>query len=114
MNYRVVGSNTVVFGTAGLVTGYGTIVSCKRKHGGDKLELKDEEGRVFCVIYFNDKDECEFTAIFKTDVTLPARGDALSIASLANCRLDDFDIEWQNEKERMLTIRATRYPGVTG
>lgn len=110
-NYTIIGSNQVKFGTKDLVTGFGTILSCKRKRGGDKVELKDEEGRVFCVIYFNDKDECEFNAIFSTDVDLPERGDTVTIAGIA-CLVDDFDVAWENEKERQLTIRATRYPGV--
>ena len=51
--------------------------------------------------------------IFDSSTSIPARGDALDICGLSNVRVDEVDHKWENEKERMLTIRGTRYAHLT-
>lgn len=113
-NYTVVGDDDVEFGTAGVgYSAIGVIVSASRKEGGDKLEIKDREGRVYVVIYFNDKDECEIEVIFETGVTVPSRGDAIDVCGVVDVLVDEIEHVWENEKERMLKIRGTKYAGIT-
>ena len=108
MAARIKGNNTITWGAGG-VGNLGKIQSGTKKLGGDKVELLDENGEVFCVIYFNDKNECEFEAIFLSSVTLPARGDAITIAGVVNALVDDIEEKWVNNNAKMFTIRATKY-----
>jgi hypothetical protein len=102
------GNNTIVWGAGGAAS-LGKIQSGSRKLGGDKIELLDEEGEVFSAIYFNDKNECEFEAIFLSTVILPVRGDAITIGGIAACYVDDIEEKWANNNAKMFTIRATKY-----
>lgn len=111
-NYLIVGTAgaDIEFGTGEVgYTAIGTIVSGGHDHGGDKLEIKGRQGGVIAVVYFNDKDECEIEVIFDSSASLPERGDSLSLCGLANVLCDGWKKAWENEKECMLTIRATRY-----
>lgn len=110
MAHKIKGNNLVSIGAAGTVSGtWGKIQSASRKHGGEKLELKDENGETFCTIWFDDKDACEFKAIFQSNIILPTRGDAITIGGVVGAYIDDFDIDWENTAAKMLTIRATKY-----
>lgn len=114
-NFLIVGTAgaNFEFGTDGAgYTAIGTIVDAKRSDDGDKLELKDRKGAVFVVIYFNDKNECSINVIFDSTVDLPVRGDALSLCELTDVLCDKIEHVWSNEKERMVTITATRYDGL--
>ena len=108
MAARIKGNNTITWG-AGDAASLGKIQSASRKLGGDKVELLDEDGEVFCVIYFNDKNECEFEAVFLSTVTLPERGDTITIGCITNALVDDLDEKWSNKNAKMFTIRATKY-----
>ena len=111
MAATIVGNNTITWG-AGAGASMGKVQSATQKRGGDKVELLDENGEVFCVIYFNDKDECEFTAIFLSTVTLPARGSTITIGGVAACRVDDYEVMWENTNAKKFTIRATKYANI--
>jgi len=109
-NYRIVGNQNAEFGTESVGgAGIGVILSASRKDSGDKLEIKDTNGNVFIVIYFNDKGECEIKAIFDSTVTLPVRGDTLDICGLVGTLVDEIDHDWDNGRERQVTIRSTFY-----
>lgn len=109
-NYTIVGSNAVEFGTDGAgATGLGVITSCTRKDGGDKLEIKDRQGNVYIVIYFNAKGECELEVIYDSTLTVPDRGDSMMIGGSVTCLVDEVEHKWSNEKERSMIIRATKY-----
>jgi len=111
MAETIVGDNTITWG-AGEGANMGKVQSATRKHGGEKVELKDENGETFCVIYFDHKDECEFTAIFNSDVTLPSRGDQITIGGVTGARVDDYDVMWENSNAKKFTIRATKYANI--
>ncbi len=102
------GNNTITWG-AGDAGSLGKIQSGSRKLGGDKVELLDENGEVFTAVYFNDKNECEFEAIFLSSITLPARGDTINIGGLIGALVDDIEEKWANNNAKMFTIRATKY-----
>lgn len=109
-NYRIQGTGAIAFGTEDVgYTDVGVIQSASNQLGGDKLELKNRKGNVFLVVYFNEKNECELKAIFDTGFTLPARGDAIAILDLTNVLVDDVTLNYENEKEAGITIKATRY-----
>jgi hypothetical protein len=105
----VTGSTTIEWGT-GDAGGSGKVQSASRRIGGEKVELKDENGETFCVVYFDDKDQCEFTAIVLSG-NPPARGDAISIGGVSNCLVDEAELNWQNNNAKMMTVRATKYAG---
>ena len=109
-NYRILGNQNVEFGTESVGgAGIGVILSASRKDSGDKLEIKDTNGNVFIVICFNDKGECEIKVIFDSTVTLPVRGDTLDICGVVGTLVDEIDHDWDNGRERQVTIRSTFY-----
>lgn len=102
------GNNLVTWG-AGSAAGLGVIQSASNKLGGEKVELADEDGETFCVIYFDDKDECEFEAIMQTGVSLPARGGEIEIGGVAAALVDEVELKWANREAKRISIRATKY-----
>lgn len=102
------GNNTITWG-AGDGASVGKVQSASNKLGGDKVELLDENGETFSVIYFNDKNECEFEAITLAAVTPPVRGDAITIGGVANCLVDEVELKWANKTAKMIVVRATKY-----
>lgn len=114
-NYLIKGTATAPeFSTDGAgYTGIGVIVSADRKDGSDKLEIKDRQGNVVIVVYFNKKNECSIDVIFSSTTTLPVIGDFLSLCGLTNVLCDEINHKWENEKERMLNLKATRYEYLT-
>lgn len=113
-NYTVVGDDDVEFSSDGAgYTAIGVIVSATRKLGGDKLEIKDRQGNVYAVVYFNEKNECEIEVIFETGVSVPERGDAIDVCGVTDVLVDEVEHMWENEKERMLKIRGTKYNQIT-
>lgn len=108
MSVTIKGNQLITWG-AGQAGGVGKVQSASRKRGGDKVELLDENGEVFCVIYFNDKDECEFEAVFQSNITLPERGTAITIGGVVGCLVDDWEVKWQNNNAKMIVMRATKY-----
>ncbi len=113
-NYLVIGSGNPEFGTDGVgYTAIGVITGAERDDSGDKLELKDRQGNVIAVIYYNDKNECSIDVIFDADATLPVRGDAINVCGLTGVLVDSLTHKWENEKNRMLSIKGTRYANLT-
>lgn len=102
------GNNTIVWGS-GDGASLGKVQSSTKKTGSDKVELLDENGEVFTVVYFNTKNECQFEAIFLSSVTLPVIGDAISIGGVAACIVDTIEEKWDNKNAKMFTITATKY-----
>jgi hypothetical protein len=114
VNYTIVGDQDIEFGTDGVgYTAIGVIVSASRKLGGDKLEIKDREGNVYAVVYFNEKNECEIEAIFDAGVTIPDRGAAIDVCGVIDVLVDEVEHVWENEKERMLKIRGIKYSRIS-
>lgn len=105
------GNNTITWGS-GSAGGSGKVQSSTRKLGTDKVELVDENGEVFSVVYFNAKNECEFEAILLSAVTLPAIGDTITIGGIALCLVDSIEEKWTNNNAKMFTIRATKYANI--
>ena len=110
-DYTIKGSSTVEFGTSA-AGGLGTVVSATKKLGGEIRKLKNRNGKTYVKIYFDEENQCEFKAIFDTSLTIPARGAAVDIAGLDDCLVDEVEHNWENEQERMLTIRATKNDGI--
>ena len=102
------GNNTITWG-AGDAASIGKIQSATKKTGGDKVELLDENGEVFTVVYFNEKNECQFEAIFLSTVTLPVIGAEITIGGVEDCLVDSIEEKWDNKNAKMFTITATKY-----
>jgi len=111
-NYLLVGTAgaNVVMGTEDIgYSAIGTIVQGNRKDGAEKVFIKDRYGNTVAVIYFDYKNQCSIDVIFDSTVTLPSIGDALSLANLTDVLCDTITLKWENDKEKMVTIEATRF-----
>src|SRR4051812_47154333 len=98
-NYLIVGTGgaNVEMGTTGAgYSGIGTIISADREDGGEELELKNRYGNTFAIIFFNDRDECSIDVIFKSDLTIPVRGDSLSLCGLTGVLCKKITHKWEN------------------
>ena len=97
----------IIWGTSGVYAS-GIITSARKHTTGDKREIKDNNGNVAVVVYFNEKGECEVSALAQASLNLPTRGDTVTIAGL-DCLCDETEEQWSNEKEKSFTVKATRY-----
>jgi len=103
------GNNLITWGSKDVGTTFGIVTAGGRKHTGDIAEIKDEDGNVIATIYFNEKDECEVTAIYQTSITLPERGDSITICGVLTALVAEWEFKWESGKEMMYTLRATKY-----
>ena len=105
---NIVGSPVdIVWGSDGVYAS-GIITSARKHVTGDKREIKDNNGNVAVVVYFNEKNECEVTVLAQAAILIPARGTAVTIADVS-CLVDDTEENWTNEKEKSFNVKATRY-----
>lgn len=112
-NYTLIGDGDIVFGTTEVgYTTIGEIQSGGQKKGGDMLELKNRYGNTFVVIFFNEADECTIEAIFDTDYTLPARGDLIDIMSLEDVIVLDWELKWEQGKEKRVSLTCKKWEHV--
>lgn len=102
------GNSTITWG-AGTGAALGKVQSASKKTGSDKIELLDENGEVFTVVYFNEKKECQFEAIALSAATLPAIGDTITIGGVSSCLVDSIEEKWDNKTAKMFTVTATKY-----
>jgi hypothetical protein len=110
-NYLIVGTAgaNIVMGTADIgYTAIGTIISGGNDREGSQLVIPDRYGNEVAVVYFNLKNKCTIDVIFDSTVILPALGDALSLMNLTNVLCDKVSLKWANDKEKMVTIEATK------
>jgi hypothetical protein len=108
---NIVGTpNDIIWGTNGTYA-VGLIKSCRKQNGGDKREIRDNNGKVVVVVYFNDNGEVELVMLAQVSIDLPARGTPITIAGLA-CLTESAEENWRNEQEKEVTLKAHRYPYV--
>lgn len=116
-------SNFLIVGTAGADAvigtedaGYsaiGTIIDAERKDGSKQLLIPDRYGNTVAIVYFDFQNKCTINVIFDSTVTLPDIGDALSLCGLTDVLVDNIGLKWATEKEKMVTIEATRFANLT-
>jgi hypothetical protein len=108
MSAVIKGNQLITWGT-GAAAGLGVVQSASTKLGGEKVELQDEDGETFCVIYFDDKNECEFEALMQSGVTPPDRGATITIGGVTAALVDEVELRWANKDAQRISIRATKY-----
>lgn len=106
---KIRGNQLITWGAGEAGNTFGKVQSASRKQTSDKVELLDENGEVFCTIYFNEKGQLEITVIFQSNVVLPAISDSVTICGVIGAYVDDFDLNWQNTQAKQYTLRATKY-----
>ncbi len=105
----VIKGNQLITWGAGAAAGLGIVQSASTELGGEEVELLDEDGEVFCVIFFNDKDECEFEALMQSSVTPPERGDSINIGGVVGAFVKRVKLIWANKEAQKISIQATKY-----
>lgn len=112
-NPTIVGDNTVIWGTGGIYSGTGIITDAEVGDSSDKMEIQDENGFTVAVIYFNQKNECQFNMIVKTSMPTLEIGDLISIGGVANCQVENIRRMWKQNDVAKYAITAVRYSGLT-
>ena len=107
----IVGPNAVVWGTAGVYAS-GLITSASKLKTANKRLILDNNGGTVTIVYFDKRNECEFSMIVETAAPDLDIGDQIAIGGVANCRVDNCREEWRNDQEKMFTVNATAYDGI--
>jgi len=107
--------------TWGLTAETGMIVqtvSCKSVR--EKAEVKDNQGEVAAVAYYNATQQYSLKAVLRGTVTNAAPGLALTLANkndgngitTGGIYVDDVSLDGSNVAFQEITIAATRYPAI--
>jgi len=107
------GDNTVVFGSGGVYTTGIIVTTASNKLDGDMLEIKDNNGFVVAVIFYNDKNELSFEMIVQTTAPTLKRGDVITIAGVATAIVKDTELKYTQDNVQKFAVNATSYAGLT-
>ncbi len=75
---------TAEWGTGGIDGGaaYGIVTDCDHGIDGEQEPLPDANGETAGLALFDDRDEVEVSFLAKSDASMPARGDPITIAGV--------------------------------
>jgi hypothetical protein len=88
--------------------GYGEVQGARRRKTGSQDQFQDATGDTVGVIFFDDTDELEVSVICKSSMVLPARGAAITIATVAGL-VFDWNVVWDNKTTKKITINAKAF-----
>lgn len=71
--------------------------------------MKDNDGFTVTVIYFDDRGECSFEMIVQSSAPSLSRGDAITVAGLTNCLVEDTEEIWAEQNVRKFAVTACKY-----
>lgn len=108
----IVGDNTVLWGTSGVYSGTGIVVSGSKALGSEKLEVADEDGFTVAVIYFNHKHQCDFEMIVKTAAPALDIGDFITLCAVVDCVVENVTEVWTQKDNRRLRVTAIKYEAI--
>ena len=102
--------STVVWGTGGVsaaASGYGVCLSANRALSTEKEEIPDENGNAQGVVYYNEKEELTIEALCKTNVTMPAIGDTISVDGVSGY-VESAEKKWEHKGTMKISVKAQR------
>lgn len=108
-NYTIVGTGNITFGTNAVgYTAIGVITDATDDRGGDILELKNRYGNTWLKVYFDDRNDGEFTAILDSTATVPERGDLIDVCGFTDVIVEGHTKTWSNSKEKQIKIKWSK------
>ncbi|WP_043585368.1 hypothetical protein [Geminisphaera colitermitum] len=111
-NPTIKGDNTVLWGTGGYY-GSAIITTGNRKRSADKAEIRDNNGYVVAVIYYNQNRQASFEMIVQTAAPTLEPGTVITLgADNLKFMVDDVDEKWAQIDVRKYSINATAYDGI--
>ena len=109
VNYTIVGTGNIVFGTHAVgYTAIGVITDASDDRGGEILELKNRYGNTWLQIYFDDRNDGEFSAILDSTATLPERGDLIDVCGHTDVIVQSYSLSWANSKEKGIKVKWSK------
>lgn len=106
---KFVGNRQVVWGTDGTYENGFIVDNASVKNASDQTAIADNNGNTVLLVFFNERKECSITVLANKDATIPAAGDAITIANVANCIVTDATENWTKGAAKSISINATFY-----
>lgn len=107
---KFTGNRKVVWGTNGLYREGVIVSSASDQRTSDKEEIKDNDGNVVVVVFFNMQNQTSVSAICNEDDAnnLPEMGDIVEICG-KECVVNDVKLDWTQGSSAKFSISATKY-----
>lgn len=111
---KYTGNRKVVWGTNGLYREGVIVSSASDQRTADKEEIKDNDGNVVGVVFFNHQNQVSVSAICNASdaETLPEMGDIVEICG-KECVVNDVKLDWNQGASAKFTISATKYDNLS-
>jgi hypothetical protein len=106
------GTTVASWGTAGVTSDLGIVVSARKSDNSEVYNLKDATGDVIAHIFYDAKQEVELEIMAKDASVNPEAGDAITIAGVAAVVLSA-ETRWQSEDMKKISVTAVKHSGVT-
>lgn len=89
-------STDVTWGATGAGTlSYGKILSCTRKLTAKQFEQADEDGELYSLVLYDQREEISLEVLAKATQTKPAIGDVITIDSVTDIIITEAEIAWK-------------------
>ena len=111
---KFTGNRKVVWGTNGLFREGIIVSSASDQRTSDKEEIKDNDGNVVCIVFFNMQNQTSISAICNSDdaESLPELGDIVEICG-KECVVNDVKLDWNQGASAKFSITATKYDNLS-
>lgn len=95
----------IVWGTTGAGTSsLGKILSLDRKSTAKTHEQEDENGELYSLVVYDQREEVTVEILAKPAVTLPAIGAAVTIAGITDMLVMDASEKWATSQGKKISL----------
>ena len=108
-NVKFVGNGKVIWGSSGVAAEGVLCEGGSVKKVADKSAITDNDGNTVLLVFFNERNECNFSFLAQVDSVIPEVGDAITIGGAADCIVDDVTETWTKGDAKKIAVNATAY-----
>lgn len=109
----IAGLTKASWGTGGAgASDLGYIYKATHRKAGAEDKVYDGNGFTIGQIFFDDTDELELEILAKDSAALPARGDAMTVNSVAGV-VQESSLEWGHKQWKMIKCKAVKFVNMT-
>jgi hypothetical protein len=90
----------------GVLTAQGKLLSVTRKSTAKQFEQEGEQGEVYSVVFYDQREEVTVEVLCKTTAVIPAPGSTLTVAGVTDLLVSDAEVKWQAGGTKKLSISA--------
>lgn len=90
----------------GTLTASGKLLSVDRKTTAKQFEQEGENGEVYSVIFYDQREEVTCEVLCKTAATIPQPGSTIDLAGVTGLFVSDATVKWKSGDTKKLSITA--------